>query len=319
MKLVFFLSLIGSLFVTTSQAENQSGYFLSTQIQTSLSRPHIDYPISDYQIGPEWGKKDVTQKMLDSETPVFNRTAKSTAYFGSATAFYLGKFNGKHVMATNYHVLSSGWQCSYNKANFDIYDKSFKCIEFLGAWSDVDFALFVIDVRHPDDEAFLQSVAMNMGFHTPIYKGQELLTIGHGIAGNPAMSLVAGQDNDCKVFSEAGDVRFMADPDDVNPGDYKVWSFANGCDVSHGDSGSAMVDRNTGDIVGIIWTGRIPKTPKVRSEEYLQQIYKDNSNDIWKELSYAAPSTKIYEVLNRYLQNSNLPADKADTLRSILN
>src|SRR5690606_34729203 len=96
--------------------------------------------------------------------------------------------------------------------------------------------------------------------------------------------LVANQDNDCIVYSETDDVRFMADPDDLNPGDYSVWSFANGCDVSHGDSGSAMVDRNTGEIVGIIWTGRIPKDKKVQDPAYLDSIYSSSSEDVWKQL-----------------------------------
>src|SRR5690606_7562892 len=120
-----------------------------------------------------------------------------------------------------------------------------------------------IDVK-PDDEHLLVGVGKNMAFNSPIYKGQKLLTIGHGVANNEDQKLVANQDDDCIVYSEGNDIRFMADPDDLNPGDYSVWSFANGCDVSHGDSGSAMVDRLTGDIVGIIWTGRIPKDKKVQ-------------------------------------------------------
>jgi hypothetical protein len=285
--------------------------------QPSLMRLRSDYPISDYQIGSEWGKKPVTEEILKSESEVFKKAAARTAAFGGGTAFYLGKFNGYHIMATNYHVLSSMWQCENRGAYFDVYEKPFKCLKYFGSWSDVDFALFAIEVK-PEDEAFLASVAQNMAFHSRLYKGEKLLTIGHGIAGNPGLALMAGQDSDCVVYSEPNDVRFMADPDDVNPGDYSVWSFANGCDVSHGDSGSAMVDRETGDIVGIIWTGRIPKNPKVQDENYLKQIYQANSEDVWKELSYAAPSSKIYEVLTDYLNTSNVPVDRAETLREIL-
>lgn len=276
---------------------------------------------ADYQIGSEWGKKLVTQESLENESEVFQKAAKRTAKFGnfmgSGTAFYIGKFNGKHVIASNYHVITTAEDCRTSRAEFTMLKKIFKCKEFLGSWSDVDFALAVIDVK-PEDEALLEEVGQNMAFDSELYAGQELLTIGHGFANNSSQKLVANQDEDCIVYSQGDDVRFMADPDEKNPGDYSVWSFANGCDISHGDSGSAMIDRNTGDIVGIIWTGRIPKDPKVRDPSYLADIFETNSEDIWKELSYAAPSFKIKEVLKDALKQNTLPVDTKETIREIL-
>jgi S1-C subfamily serine protease len=275
-----------------------------------------------YQIGPEWGKKVVTPESLKSENPVFQKTAKRTAQFGgfmgSATAFYLGKFNGQHVMATNYHVVTTAEDCSSSRATFTMLNnKIFPCEKFLGSWSDVDYALVTIKVK-PEDEKLLEGIGQNMAFHSNIHAGEKLLTIGHGFADNPNQKMVANRDSDCMVYSQKGDIRFMADPDDVNPGDYSVWSFANGCDVSHGDSGSAMVDRDTGDIVGIIWTGRVPKEAKVQDPAYLADIFSHNSDDIWKQLSYAVPSFKIKEVLLKAIENGEVDVDSEETLRQIL-
>lgn len=288
---------------------------------TSLSLYRASSDSEEYQIGPEWGKKLVTPESLKSESEVFQKAARRTAKFGvaygSGTAFYLGKFNGKHVIASNYHVIEKASTCKAGKATFTMLNKVYKCKEFLGSWSDVDFALATIDVP-AEDEALLESLGQNMAFDSKLYAGQKLLTIGHGYANNPSLKLVANQDDDCIVFSQGNDVRFLADPDDKNPADYKVWSFANGCDISHGDSGSAMVDRQTGEIVGIIWTGRIPKNLKVQDATYLADIFHSNSEDIWKELSYAAPSFKIKDVLKSFIKGENVPVDTKETIRQIL-
>lgn len=95
----------------------------------------------------------------------------------------------------------------------------------------------------------------------------------------------------------------MSDPDELNTGRHQVWSFANGCDVSHGDSGSAMVDLQTGEVVGLIWTGKIPKSTRVQSSEYLEELIENPNEDIWNELSYAVPAAKIKEVLLKRIQN----------------
>ncbi|MES2768277.1 MAG: serine protease [Bdellovibrionota bacterium] len=292
-------------------------------VLNSLSKKKVKSSETDkYQIGSEWGKKVVTKDSLKNESDVFQKTALRTAKFGSfmgsGTAFYLGKFNGKHIMASNYHVITTADDCKNGRAEFTMIGKIFSCAEFLGSWSDVDYSLVAIKVK-PEDEAVLEGLGQNMAWDSKPYKGQKLLTIGHGFANNPSQKLVSNQDEDCMTYSEETDVRFMADPDDVNPGDYKVWSFANGCDVSHGDSGSAMVDRNTGEMVGIIWTGRIPKDKKVQDSTYLSDIYHQNSEDVWKQLSYSAPAFKIKEVLSKYLDDKELSVDTEKTIRQILN
>ena len=96
----------------------------------------------------------------------------------------------------------------------------------------------------------------------------------------------------------------MADPDEFNPAGYKAWSFAHACDISHGDSGSAMIDRKNGDVVGIVWTGKIPKSAMVQSSANLQKIFTGSTPAVWKELSYAVPAVKIKEVLKKYASDS---------------
>ena len=208
--------------------------------------------------------------------------------------------------------------CLGRSVKFKLLQKSFVCKKFFGHWTDIDFALFAIDVRKQEDVQLLSKFSLDIDFNAELYPGKELLTIGFGVANNPIRRIVGTMDSDCKVFSEQGDYRFMADPDVLNPGPYKAWSFALGCDVSHGDSGSAIVDRENGKVVGIIWTGKIPKDSKVQDSDYLTQVLEENSPEIWTELNYAVPASKIREVLQNIIDSGSLDEDTSETLQNLV-
>lgn len=286
---------------------------------TSISNLDVDASLffsKDYQLGDEWGKKVVTAESLAKESAVFARAAKATARFGGATAFYLGKFNGRHMMATNNHVLQRQG-CDRFAADFVLIGRRFQCEKSYGNWKEVDLALFSIRVS-PNEEAALAGLGGNFAFDAEIYPGQELLTVGFGVSENKARRLVANQDSDCKVFSGRNEFRLMADPDDYNPGPDEVWSFASACDISHGDSGSAFVDRKTGETLGIVWTGRIPKSPQVGSSKYLAELLARQGPEIWTELSYTVPAARIRDSLLASLNGGRLGSEEAGTIRALL-
>lgn len=256
----------------------------------------------DYRLGDEWGKRPVTQADLDKAGPAFRRASLATASVGGGTAFYLGKFAGAHVMATNHHVMPSD-SCRMRTARFRLLGVNAPCETFLGTWPEIDLALFTVRLT-PADEAKLLPVGASFRVHDDLKAGQALLTVGFGVAGNPTGNLVAAQDADCYVFSGDGEYRLMADPDELNPGSYRAWSFAFGCDGSHGDSGSSVVDRATGNVVGILWTGRIPKDRAVQSSANLTKMFQSRDAAIWEQLNYAVPAKKIGEFLGRLIEGS---------------
>lgn len=277
----------------------------------------LNFSVSDtYRIGDEWGKQPYSTK--DASDPEVSKMAQATARVGGATGFYLGFFGGRHVMATNYHVCESESDCLGTLVRFTVLNRAYSVSRFYGSWSDVDLALFAIDVPTQEDAAILASVASPFDFQNELYRGQELVTIGYGVGSNPGRQLVVNQDSDCVVFSDAKEFRYMGDPDDLNPGPYKAWSFANGCDVSHGDSGSAMMDRQTGHVVGIIWTGKIPKSAKVQDSQFLKDLLKTPTEDVWKELSYAVPAFKIGEYLTDLSQSGTLAPDFQAVLEDMM-
>jgi hypothetical protein len=144
------------------------------------------------------------------------------------------------------------------------------------------------------------------------------LTAGFGIAENSARNMVVDMGSDCMVVSGRGEFKKMGDPDHLNPGDYEAWSFAVGCDASHGDSGSAMVDRNTGRVLGIIWTGKIPKSEKAQSSAYIRGLVGSNSPEVWQELTYAVPAAKMGEVLRDKISHHEISREAEPTIRAIL-
>jgi hypothetical protein len=274
--------------------------------------------IADYQMGSEFGKKPVTDAGLSSAPDTYRRAARATAMVGGATGFYLGKFAGTHVMATNHHVYTS-MSCAGRSVVFPLLGNlRLTCNRMFGTWTDIDLALFAIDVPRPEDEAKLAAVAANFTFHDEIVKGMPLITIGFGVAGNPQRVMMGNEDADCRVMSKSADYRFMGDPDSKNPADYKAWSFSHACDVSHGDSGSAMVDRNTGRPVGILWTGKIPKDATVQSSDYLSQVFATDGDDVWTEMNFAVPATKMREFLETVIANANTSADTKTVLSALI-
>lgn len=262
--------------------------------------------ISDYQIGSEWGKTIVKPTDLESQTDVFQRAAKATARvrlgFSGATGFLLGEKNGKVVMATNHHVIEDESVCSSARISFEMLGvANLRCAEILVTSTDLDVTIFTLSGLSASDKEKILPFARSFENSEP-RKGTELLTVGYGVAGNPGQrNLMAGQDSDCKTFSPDGESRYMADPDELNPGPYMTWMFATGCDVSHGDSGSALVDRSTGAVVGILSTGKIPKSAVVRDDSYLDRIFAESDEAVWKELTYAVPATKIIELAGEFL------------------
>lgn len=256
----------------------------------------------DYQIGSTWGKAPVEKDTLTNQSPAFQRAAQATARIrfamGGATGFVIGEKNGETLLATNNHVIGAPEDCSAAEISFEMLDiAGVRCKEIVVTNTDIDLTIITLDQVNEQQQQALKKVARSFKEAGPT-KGTELLTIGYGIASNPGQKmLMAGQDEDCKTYSPDGEVRYMADPDEFNPGPGKTWMFAIGCDVSHGDSGSAIVERETGDVIGILSTGKIPKNEIVRDAEFIQRLFKDASEEVWSELTYAVPSSKILELI----------------------
>ncbi len=313
----FLAVIFATLIVSPAFAITPSAWYRPLGGRTGFLNFDVTTTLSDtYRIGDEWGKHPVSSK--DIEDPNILRMSQATARVTGATGFFIGVYGGKYVVASNHHVCPTAGDCLNTQARFTALSKQFTITEFYGTWTDIDLSLFAIEVTDPNDKKLLQSVASPFSFANNLHRGEQLVTIGYGIGSNPMRNQVVNKDSDCKVFSDEGEFRFMGDPDKLNPGPYKAWSFANGCDVSHGDSGSAMMDAVTGEVVGIIWTGKIPKDPKVQSTAFLDQLIANPTEDVWNELSFAVPAVKIGEFLTDLTKSGTLSANANKVLTDIV-
>ena len=299
--------------------------------------------LNQLQIGPKWDKVEAA-KILAGLTSNLQKAALSIANFKHGTAFYVGKFNGRFVMATNAHVVANKMDdllpgkiqklsedptliCSSGRAGaptesvrFDLQKKSFECEGLIGVWPSIELSLFSIKVS-ATDTAFFDKIGVMFDFAKPSEQHEQLITFGYGEfmnPGEPDIALMATAGPFCKTFSQSGDERFMKDPDEHNPGPYSVWSFAVGCYLAWGDSGAPVVDKVTGKVVGVLWTARYPKKADVKNAAALETMISAQSADVWSQLSYASPASKIQDVLRGELANAQLSPNNASVVQAIL-
>lgn len=272
--------------------------------------------IREYQLGDEWGKTPATEEVLQ-KSAALRRAAMATARVGGATGFVLGEFDGQIVIATNHHVCPAYYYCDRNATHLPLLDLRLSYSDFIGSWPEIDLALYTVSASGEARNELL-AVAQNFDFDSPIQTGQALVTSGFGIAGNSGRQMMINFDSDCRVLSGMNEFRLISDPDQKNPASYKAWSFANGCDVSHGDSGSAMVDAQTGSPIGIIWTGKIPKNRAAQSSAQIKTWEANQSPQVWTEVSYAVPAAKIREFLLSQLQKNKIEPEHRAMVNAII-
>lgn len=252
-----------------------------------------------YQIGSVWGRKAFTFETRDQLPAVIATQALSVAKFLGGSAFYLGEFNGRHIMATNYHVLPGALNCySLSFADFVLLDQAFACKTFIASFSNIELSLFEIEVGQ-GREKHLEGIGLAFD---PYVDSRELYGLGYGRQGNPhptRKALLLSRDDFCLPFSDQ--VRFLKDPDEVNPVEYKVWSQPIGCDFSHGDSGAPVLNQS-GEFAGIFWTGATPKSLSIQSDSFLRTLLEKPDELIWKELSYMVPVREVVRELNLFLE-----------------
>ncbi len=281
-----------------------------------------------YRFGSEWGRRKPTpQDLADPSTPIAKALGSAARWRGSSrsgTAFYLGKFAGRHLMGTNFHVIE-GTPCvekalfgsRRNSADFMALKKKFGCRQELGRWRDIEFAIFEIQVK-PEEESLLKGVGVVAAFDDKLEQGQMLLGAGYGIADNDKLEERLSLDSDCRVLSGTEDFRFLMDPDRMNPAGYQVWSFAHGCDAGHGDSGTAYLDRTSGKWVGLLWTGAFPVSPEMRDSARIDELMRAQSGKIWSQANYAVPVSRIRSYLEEQLAAGKVKAEDVPALQAFL-
>jgi len=258
-----------------------------------------------FQIGPQWDAKIVTNTFLTNRNDFLTSklalaTMKIATPWASGTGFFVGKYNRQYLIATSAHVLKNIPTCVILPVHaiFTLQNKSYNCHKIIGVWNEIDLAIF--SIREKKSEKFLKNLnPMKFDFNDPYKHGSALMTMGYGTYRNTEGDLTLKESRDCMIYSPSGEFGRITQSDQNR--DQKVTTkemtvFATGCDISAGDSGSALINRQTQKVVGMVWTTTSPKPDKILTDTYLDSLIsgQQDSNDVWKYFSYgvSAPTIK---------------------------
>jgi len=251
-----------------------------------------------YQIGAEWNRAPVKNED-DYAGQIFQLYRAGMGAVG--TGFYIGEFGGKHLVMTAAHTYKDLVSCE-DEVSFIAKSEKFDLYFFCSGWSYQlkDNDILFIEIASDDEGAFEKLKAVKFS-NREFSKGDQLrlLTIDRDM---PEFSFHWSVDEsvDCVLMSSLS--RTLKDPDSVilQDGEKKIssWSLPVGCDGMHGDSGSPVLNSES-ELVGVLWTGKHPKTSQVESIKNL------SDKAIWSELNYIVPASKISEELHGIVSGQN--------------
>lgn len=278
----------------------------------------------EFQIGAQWSARPLNKKIvLEENNFVVAKLASNTVMVTTAanikgTGFYLGFHNGQHLVATNAHVLTNILGCNISSVTlyFSVFNMAYSCKQIISTWHDIDLTIMALETNSVSDAFLNQLNPLNFAFNKDITRDKLLLTAGFGVYKNPRGELTLKADEDCRVLSETNSFNRLKNPNQRII--KKVPSFALGCDISSGDSGSPVIDRVTGDVLGIVWSTHTPKPYKIRTHSYMQELRAQANPDVWKDLAYAVPSSEIRARLLRWTETVKVSRAARDDRRTIL-
>ncbi len=156
----------------------------------------------------------------------------------SRDGFCTGVRVGETLFLTNYHCWEAGgcrvrFRMGYETRLPDVEHAIFECTSVVMKAEELDFALLRVRPLYPE-QAFYPAATLS---RTPLAVGQALVTAGHPVLQRKKIDVSPG----CQVT--------RADPY-VHDG---VLSIQHQCDTQSGSSGSPLIDRKTGHVVGLHW------------------------------------------------------------------
>ena len=277
----------------------------------------------DYQIGSVNGREKVDHALLLKDSS-YRKSVLATGRISCETAFYIGRFAGEHVAVTSMHVVTGAnprINCSCWEIQFEylLPANSVHCDRIIAAWPELDLALISLEVPSADDGRLLEKNALRFDFTSRIRHGQKLVLAGYGGFGNVGHTdLMINRDSDCMVMSADATYR-LRQVHAPKKGVGGVWSVAIGCDSSPGDSGSAVLDRMSGRVLGVLWGGDTGKPDWVRDSALLHSTLATGREEaVWQYLNYATPAVKIREIIDGDLRSNQFDKKTATILRAWL-
>jgi hypothetical protein len=280
---------------------------------------------NNLQFGNRWDRKIVNQVAVQNYPKdyieYFRSVAKIQVLGGNATAFYLGKHAEEYIFATNNHVLPYSSLCRFATKLTFFDGQETLCKRFLGTSRKFELTLFSV-VKSDKVNRFLDSLKpFRFDFINPPQHQEKLITIGYGGHNNGMGELSFVDDELCMVASQTSDFRLVDGEMILSKGKAtpaQTLSFMHSCEGSRGDSGSPLISKKTGLVIGVYWGGKTPKGPRMRDPEYIRRVINENRDKvIWSKFNMATPSIEIGKEL-RTIMGRKIPDIDRQIIQSIL-
>lgn len=274
---------------------------------------------STIQIGDEYSKTPWREAYQQSGLPFIKDHIENTVLIntpaargvGRGTGFYIGIHQGRHLFLTNAHVLGShecrGTTITFLKSNLTPGRASCeKILVSLFKRDESDMTLFSVNENQLKDFAG-KGLELDLDFSPRA--GQMLMQYGFGIKSIPrfrdaeqaqrAFTGNANIDSDCAVISPNDVLQTVPDMS----GKLVHHNISIGCDVTGGDSGSAIVDRETGRVVALLWASGINprERDRISSADLWASVIGSEDPRIWKNFAFAISMKKLKPILAPYL------------------
>jgi hypothetical protein len=210
-----------------------------------------------YKGGDSWTKYKVNKEKYLTESfsiqDTVLRTAKVLNHRKSSvgTSFLIKETDNYFVFLTNYHVLSNQKEC--NKTELLIKDSGFKshtldCSQILqkgSIASGSDYTYF--SVKKTNSNSFLSQLSELKVINANPPLGTELAIVGFagGKFSKRVYDISISQDDDCVFLLGNRNISLS--------GKLVRDTIFTGCDIAQGDSGSAILNRFSGELVGLFF------------------------------------------------------------------
>lgn len=180
------------------------------------------------------------------------------------TASFLYATEEEYIFLTNYHVLGSQRECDKAELlmlNQEYKKRVLKCDRVIKVGSyktGSDHVVFTI--KKSEKSSFISKLDEIKEFVNDTRVGDELSIVGFGGGrfSNRRFDIGLSDDSDCVVLWGTSEIEF----NDKNM--HSV--FFTACDIRSGDSGSAVFNKRTGSLVGLLFASSRPKDPLTSKE-----------------------------------------------------
>ena len=278
---------------------------------------HFSFGKSYVQVGDVYSKtpfKEVYKKLNNSKidklienTILIN--VKASSGYSRGTGFYIGKHFSKHLFLTNAHVMDKkeckGARIAFLKGDLKIGRGDCGSV-LISLFKNELSDLTLFSVKDDQLSGFIGK-GLEIDFDYKVNSRDLLVQHGFGLKSLRADSRAQGKlikfnprvamDNDCAIAGPSGVVADFVDQ--------KIkYNMALGCDMTSGDSGSAIMNRESGKVIGLLWgAGKDPKRrDRISSAELWDSVFGSRDPRIWENMSYAISLKEVLPEIKEFLE-----------------